>query len=285
MKRKTVKEVVSSSDNFIQHEKIFLKAAKKLIWDGRLKKDDFEDHCGWAKSMQFEDTYYVIPKKSSNVKGRIFLNIKTGKIFRYYNEVERCIGYVEMEDKMTIKMPLMRPIPIPTKGKSWWKSLWIWAKTTRQWEIMEDWEFFISYLNLMILIPKGFIFDGASIPKGLRSIYSPVGILLLPGLLHDYGYRFGYLLRKIPGGFEATKINFTRKDWDNLFLKVSVQVNGFNVLNKLPRFGLWIGAGITWAKHRENNLNDPIFKNSPNYYSCTVEEAREDLGDDLATVK
>ena len=46
------------------------------------------------------------------------------------------------------------------------------------------------------VIPAGFTFDGASIPKFLRSFFSPVGVLLIGGLVHDYAYKYTTLLRK-----------------------------------------------------------------------------------------
>ena len=40
------------------------------------------------------------------------------------------------------------------------------------------------------VIPAGFKFDGASIPKFLRTFFSPVGVLLIGGLVHDYMYKY-----------------------------------------------------------------------------------------------
>ena len=42
----------------------------------------------------------------------------------------------------------------------------------------------------------GFQFDGASIPKFLHPFFSPVGVLLMGGLVHDYAYKYETLLMK-----------------------------------------------------------------------------------------
>ena len=46
------------------------------------------------------------------------------------------------------------------------------------------------------VIPAGFQFDGASVPKFLATFLSPVGVLLMGGLIHDYGYKYATLLKK-----------------------------------------------------------------------------------------
>ena len=41
-----------------------------------------------------------------------------------------------------------------------------------------------------MLYQQAFQFDGASIPKFLRTFFSPVGVLLMGGLVHDYMYKY-----------------------------------------------------------------------------------------------
>ena len=77
------------------------------------------------------------------------------------------------------QMPVMRPLPMDDPG-------------LRKWEILEDWE--VEYQGGKIFIPKRFVFDGASIPRFFRRIYSPTGYLFLAGLVHDYCYRHGYYM-------------------------------------------------------------------------------------------
>ena len=70
----------------------------------------------------------------------------------------------------------------------------MWLLSTRNWIVTEDWKYNID--GTEYVIPAGFQFDGASIPKFLRSFFSPVGVLLIGGLVHDYAYKYKTLLRK-----------------------------------------------------------------------------------------
>lgn len=53
----------------------------------------------------------------------------------------------------------------------------------REWKLMET----ITYKD--IVIPYGFIFDGASIPIGLRWLFPHGGRKFGPACIHDYCYR------------------------------------------------------------------------------------------------
>ena len=90
-------------------------------------------------------------------------------------------------------MPDLKPVPIKTKGKGFWKGIVMWLLSTRNWEITKDWKYKIN--GNEYIIPAGFVFDGASIPKFLRTFFSPVGVLLMGGLVHDYAYKYAALKR------------------------------------------------------------------------------------------
>ena len=92
-------------------------------------------------------------------------------------------------------MPTMRPIIIPTKDRGFFGAIWLWLWTSRKWEIAEDWYFSLN--DTEYKIPAGFIFDGASIPKYFWNWLSPIGVLLMPGLIHDYLYANENLLKAI----------------------------------------------------------------------------------------
>ena len=59
--------------------------------------------------------------------------------------------------------PHMKPIKISTKGKGFWKGILLWILGTRHWEIVKDFDFTLE--GKKYVIPAGFKFDGASIPK------------------------------------------------------------------------------------------------------------------------
>lgn len=145
-------------------------------------------------------------------------------------------------------MPDMRPIKIPTAGKGFWKSVWMWFWDVRTWEIAKDWHFEIQ--GKKYVIPKGFVFDGASVPKFLASWLSPVGILLIGGLVHDYIYKYEYLLKK---GKKSTSEKFTQKQADQLFRDINIEQNGIQFLNYLAYYALRLGGFVAWNGHRKRN--------------------------------
>ena len=92
----------------------------------------------------------------------------------------------EVEVNLTFSsegMPSMKPIPIPTKGKGFWGGIKIWLFVSRKWEIVKDFHYNVEGIDLVI--PKGFVFDGASVPKFMHTWLSPMGILLSQRILID----------------------------------------------------------------------------------------------------
>ncbi len=89
--------------------------------------------------------------------------------------------------------PILKPIKIDTKGKGFWKMLTMWLFGVRHWEIAKNFEYELN--GEKYVIPAGFTFDGASIPKFLHTFLSPVGVLLIGGLVHDYAYKYATLLK------------------------------------------------------------------------------------------
>jgi len=144
-------------------------------------------------------------------------------------------------------MPVMSPISIPTKGKGFWAGVWTWLVVTRTWEITEDFHFSIGEIDDFV-IPKGFVFDGASVPKFFRSWLSPMGVLLIGGLVHDYGYKYETLLRKGKRTCAGLK---RQKEMDIIFRDINIDVNGFKVINYLAYYALRLGGFFAWRGHRK----------------------------------
>ena len=144
-------------------------------------------------------------------------------------------------------MPLMRPIPIRTKDKGFFKGILMWLLGVRHWEIAEDFNYEIN--DVKYVIPAGFKFDGASIPKFLRTFFSPVGVLLMGGLVHDYAYKYACLKRT---GKEALLI-VDQKRADEIFRDICIEVNGFYAMNYLAYWSLRAGGFVAWNGHRKRN--------------------------------
>jgi hypothetical protein len=150
-------------------------------------------------------------------------------------------------------MPKMKPIAIPTKGKGFWGALWMWFSGKRMWTIAEDWYFTIQ--GKEYVIPEGFVFDGASIPKFLHTWLSPTGVLLMGGLVHDYAYKYERLLKADKN--EVTN-QMTQKAADIIFRDINIEQNGFHFLNYLAYWALRVGGFMAWNKHRKVNAQIEI---------------------------
>ena len=148
----------------------------------------------------------------------------------------------------TQNMPKMVPLPICTKDKGFFSAVWMWLTHTRQWEIAEDWHYELN--GDKFVVPNGFQFDGASVPKFLRTFLSPVGVLLMGGLVHDYAYKYASL--KPSGTKKDQKIGYglDQKMSDELFRDICIEVNGFKVLNYLAYWSLRLVGFMAWNSHR-----------------------------------
>ena len=151
-------------------------------------------------------------------------------------------------------MPELKPVPIKTKGKGFWKGIVMWLLSTRNWEITKDWKYRIN--GNEYIIPAGFVFDGASIPKFLRTFFSPVGVLLMGGLVHDYAYKYACLQRTGKGAL----LIVDQKRADEIFRDICIEVNGFYAMNYLAYWSLRAGGFVAWNGHRKRNHKIPELK-------------------------
>ena len=152
-------------------------------------------------------------------------------------------------------MPDLKPVAIKTKGKGFWKGIVMWLLSTRNWEITKDWKYRLN--GNEYVVPAGFVFDGASIPKFLRTFFSPVGVLLVGGLVHDYAYKYTTLLEK---NKKNTMDKLTQKRADEIFRDININVNGFYVMNYLAYYSLRLGGWVAWRGHRKTNAKIPGLK-------------------------
>jgi len=146
------------------------------------------------------------------------------------------------------EMPTMQPIVIPTAGKGFWGAILMWILGTRTWTITKDYHFTIRGEDYVI--PKGFEFDGASVPKFLASWLSPVGVLLVGGLVHDYAYKYEKLLKKDK---KETSPTLTQKEADIIFRDINIEQNGFHLMNYLAYWALRLAGFVAWNGHRKRN--------------------------------
>ena len=163
------------------------------------------------------------------------------------------INFTDKRKKTKLKfsyteLPHLQPLKISTKNKGFWKGIVMWLLSTRNWEITKDWHYNIDGKDYVI--PAGFQFDGASIPKFLRTFFSPVGVLLVGGLVHDYAYKYTTLLEK---NKKNTMGTLTQKRADEIFRDINCNVNGFYAMNYLAYYSLRLGGFVAWNGHRKRN--------------------------------
>jgi hypothetical protein len=159
-------------------------------------------------------------------------------------------------EERNMDMPKLSPLPIKTRGKTFFAKVWAWITEVRKWELAENWEYELPDKRI-IFIPKRFVFDGASIPRPLWGILSPTGLLLIPGLVHDFGYRFDYIwiLDSDDCVYKAHECA-DQEYWDQLFYEVSINVNEMKTLNILAWGALALMGKFAWNKNRERNEAD-----------------------------
>ena len=159
----------------------------------------------------------------------------------------------EQETRVDFKyssMPKMQPVPIGTASKGFWKGILMWLLTTRKWQICEDFHYSLGGVDY--IIPNGFEFDGASVPKFLATFLSPVGVLLMGGLVHDYGYKYATLMNK-----DGSTIGPVDQEYmDTLFRDICIEVNGFKVLNYLAFWSLRAAGFAAWNGHKKRGTHE-----------------------------
>ena len=170
-------------------------------------------------------------------------------------ELSTANTFVSMAD-----MPVLRPIPLSTANqKSLLNKILVFVFQVRRWRVEEA--FIYQYKGKKYAVHAGFEFDGASIPKALWGLLSPVGLLLIPGLIHDYGYRYNgiYSLDENNNSVWDETIS-TQSAWDELFKGIANEVNNIPILNELAKLGLWLGGFKAWNAWRNKKEDRVPFK-------------------------
>jgi hypothetical protein len=156
---------------------------------------------------------------------------------------------------MAVAMPILRPLPIKTKGVSFWVGAWRWFTRPRLWELMADYEQAIPREipiigGLKVFIEKGFVFDGASVPRFFYAVLTPLGLLLLPGLIHDQLYHHRCIEYWKEGERKQSR-RVTRKEADLIFREVGTQLNGMAPIHWLCWAVLRLGGQAAWLARRK----------------------------------
>ncbi len=148
--------------------------------------------------------------------------------------------------------PILRPVIIPTKGQPWYKKMGVWFFSKRKFEVVQDYLLYIPFLDATLLIPKGFIFDGASIPRLLWPLLSPTGILFIPALFHDFAYKYSCYLNERK---EMVFVNKKKSVYDKIFRDMSRYINDMSFLSGAAWVALFSFGAIAWRNARKLNMS------------------------------
>lgn len=151
--------------------------------------------------------------------------------------------------------PVIKPVRIDTKSGNLFQRLNGWRQI-RKWKLVNP--FYFSINGIPYFIPHGFVFDGASVPRFFWFFLYPTGILMIPGLIHDFGYANQYLPSMKYDTNKQLKFiklyeSFGRKEWDWLFYLISVEVNGFIIINYIAYFGVRIGGWLKYKRKKNDS--------------------------------
>ena len=149
--------------------------------------------------------------------------------------------------------PTMRAVPSKTDLNTFQK-IKKFLTDRREWEIREDYVIWCDYLQKYIFVPKGFIFDAASVPKALHSILGPIGILLLGSCPHDEGYRYGGFIHVNEDGSLYFK-EYTKKEIDNVFFSMCKKESSLGLVSRTATASLTLFGFVAWNNARKNNCN------------------------------
>lgn len=197
-----------------------------------------------------------------NVLG--YLLLITLVMFLVMHVLSRVISLKAKTDP-SLEMPHLIPIVIPTKNlPSELHRMVALVTTVRHWKLAKAWKYKMNNGTILAL-PADFEFDGASIPKPLWGILSPTGLLLIPGLIHDYAYRHGQLWKFDENGKVVEHLKGEgKKVWDDLFEEIGNEVNNFKVINWIAKIAVRLCGDCAWgnqADSREkNDAIKPVFK-------------------------
>jgi len=131
----------------------------------------------------------------------------------------------------------------------------------RRWLFLKDWHY--NKLDLLpnfadygfpsseILIKKGKIINGASIPKIFSNTFASTGILFIGACIHDSGYEDAGLWFTFPDNSKIFHY-MTRSILDNLFTDIShLHYPEHPISIRTARLFLKIGGGAAWDSCRK----------------------------------
>ena len=161
-------------------------------------------------------------------------------------------------------MPKLQPFAIKTQKFSFYSKLWRLLFRKRQWQLVEDWSYELPNKRV-IIIPKGFVFDGSSYPALVWLFFSPTGLLLIPVILHEFCFTYDYLWTKQNDKVIKFKVGNGFLKWSALIRNVGIERNELLLIDYFMWFICLSFGWVNWLTFQRRKAADlfPIgMKNS-----------------------
>lgn len=150
-----------------------------------------------------------------------------------------------------LHFPIIQALPTDIE-KNAFKRFFKFLKYRRKFQITEDYCLWVPSINKWIFLPKGFEFDGASVPKILNSLYSPTGMLFLGAAPHDFGYRYKGLLHMGHKGY-LHFTSYTKKELDVIFRALCAYESNMKKASSVATLALSAFGFLGWNENRKAN--------------------------------
>jgi len=122
-----------------------------------------------------------------------------------------------------------------------------------QWRTLNTIVMWSDAANMEIIIPKGFITDGASVPRVLWRLAPPIHAThLAAAIVHDYLYR----CRRLPHVEVSTTFVDSRAVADAVFYEALVFLGMSRIKARVMWLGVRVGGGFGSNKREKINYDD-----------------------------
>ncbi|MDR3089853.1 MAG: DUF1353 domain-containing protein [Desulfobulbaceae bacterium] len=157
-----------------------------------------------------------------------------------------------------MEMPILKPLPLATREQGLFTRIKNWLWSPRVWELQANYRLYwlgadvpVEFLGQIWVLPKGFRTDFASSPRLFWPFgMDPQGILLIPSLFHDFGYRHGFFMAEDNPNLGAYVV-WAGQDqtfFDDALMAISKKVNGMAAPGLLAKAALAVGGWLSWKE-------------------------------------
>lgn len=140
-----------------------------------------------------------------------------------------------------IDYPIIQRLPMVQPDDGYFKRLWTYSTKRPEFIVKQDYFTHVKLREKWMWVPTNFVYDFASIP--IMIPINPAGPFAYAALPHDFIYRFGGLFLSEGEGQPFIWTEFTRKEADQIFRKMSKRVNGLSFLSTAATVVLSVMGG------------------------------------------